>query len=118
MRSAKILERKKKEHQDGVRAGYEVVSRACMQPLKQIVVNSGGSAEVVLDKVVRASGTKGYDAKTEKHVDMFVSGIVDPAKVVRSALTHASSAACNLLSVGCAMVEDDFVDQKETFFIE
>ena len=118
VRSAKILERKKKEHQDGVRAGYEVVTKACMQPLKQIVINSGGSAEVVLDKVARASGTKGYDAKSEKHVDMFVSGIVDPAKVVRSALTHASSAACNLLSVGCAMVEDDFIDQKETFFIE
>tara|TARA_B100000941_G_C28318346_1_gene455196 strand:- start:457 stop:711 length:255 start_codon:yes stop_codon:yes gene_type:complete len=70
-------------------------------------MNTGGSPEVVLEKVARAKGSKGYDARNEVYVDMLDAGIIDPAKVVKSAVHHASSAARNLLSVGCAMVEDD-----------
>jgi chaperonin GroEL len=57
---------------------------------------------------------KGYDARNGEFVDMLSSGIIDPVKVVRSALHHASSAACNLLSVGCAMVQDDSAPIEET----
>ena len=45
---------------------------------------------------------------------MLESGIIDPVKVVRSAIQHASSAACNLLSIGCAMVQDDEARTEET----
>ena len=78
-----------------------------MDPLRQIVLNTGGAPEVVLEKVSRSKGARGYDARNETYVDMLESGIIDPAKVVKSAVHHASSAARNLLSVGCAMVQDD-----------
>jgi len=91
---------------DGIQVGIDVIRKACHYPLRQIVENSGGSAEVVLEKVVRLKGNKGFDAKSLEFVDMLESGIIDPLKVVRSALENAVSAACSLLSVGCAMVED------------
>ena len=107
VRATKTLEKSIKATKDETSAGLEIVKRACESPLKQIVKNSGGVSEIVLEKVRRLKGTRGYDAKAEKYVDMFSSGIIDPHKVVRSSLQHAASAACNLLSVGCAMVVDD-----------
>jgi len=91
---------------DGVHIGVDVLYRACAYPLRQIVENSGGSAEVILEKVLRLKGNKGFDAKALEFVDMLESGIIDPLKVVRSALENAVSVACSLLSVGCSMVED------------
>ena len=91
---------------DGVQVGIDVIRKACHYPLQQIVRNSGGSAEVVLEKVSRLKGNKGFDARNLDFVDMLESGIIDPLKVVRSALENAVSASCSLLSVGCAMVED------------
>ena len=82
--------------------------------LLQIVKNSGGSAEVVLEKVSRLKGNKGFDAKTLEFVDMLESGIIDPLKVVRCALENSVSVACSLLSVGCSMVEDD-IKQSENW---
>jgi chaperonin GroEL len=106
VRASKSLDKIiKTSRQDDV-VGLEIVRRACEAPLLQIVRNSGCVPEIVLEKVGKLKGTKGYDAKNEKFVDMFESGIIDPHKVVRSSLQHAASAACNLLSVGCAMVND------------
>jgi len=91
---------------DGVHVGIDVIRRACAYPLRQIVQNSGGSAEVILEKVSRLKGNRGFDAKTLEFVDMLDSGIIDPFKVVRCALENSVSVACSLLSVGCSMVED------------
>lgn len=91
---------------DGVHVGIDVIRKACTYPLRQIVENSGGSAEVILEKVSRLKGNKGFDAKTLEFVDMMESGIIDPLKVVRCALENSVSVACSLLSVGCSMVED------------
>lgn len=98
---------------DGVHVGVDVLRRACTYPLRQIVENSGGSAEVVLEKVLRLKGNKGFDAKDLEFVDMLESGIIDPLKVVRSALENSVSVACSLLSVGCSMVEDQSVPSSE-----
>ena len=87
-------------------AGIEIIRKACETPLKQIVENAGGTSEVVLNHVSKISPNMGYDVRNEEYVDMFKSGIIDPLKVVRTALEHANSAACNLLSVGCAIVEE------------
>ena len=95
-----------KNSTDDFSAGVSVIKNACLAPLCQIVNNAGGSAEVVLHKVVKASSRNGYDARGGKHVDMMESGIIDPLKVVRCALEHASSAASSLLSVGCSITED------------
>ena len=92
---------------DGVSAGMEIVKRACYYPMKQIVENAGGSPELVLEKVKKTGSTSyGYDAVVDKFGDMFDMGIVDPTKVVRSALENASSAASMMLTVGCTMIED------------
>ena len=95
-----------KNSTDDFAAGVNVIKNACLAPLCQIVNNAGGSAEVVLHKVVKASSKNGYDARGGRHVDMMESGIIDPLKVVRCALEHASSAASSLLSVGCSITED------------
>ncbi len=114
VRASKILDKVRLGKEvDGVAVGVDVVKRACAYPLRQIVENSGGSPEVVFEKVSRLKGNKGFDAYTLEFVDMIESGIIDPLKVVRSALENASSVACSLLSVGCAMVEDG--TQEEDF---
>lgn len=93
---------------DGVSAGKTVIKNACLAPLSQIVRNAGGSPEVVLEKVVGTeSQTHGYNAATGTYGDMFEMGIIDPSKVVRSAFENAASAASMMLTVGCAMVEEE-----------
>ena len=114
VRSSRVLDKARLGKEvDGVAVGVDVVKRACAYPLRQIVENAGGSPEVVFEKVSRLKGNKGFDAYTLEFVDMIDSGIIDPLKVVRSALENASSVACSLLSVGCAMVDDG--TQEEDF---
>ncbi len=106
IRAASTLESKKSENSD-FNCGIKIVQTACHEPLRQIVQNTGGSPELVLEKVIRYKRDKGYDARTGKYVSMIDAGIIDPARVVMSAIANASSAARNLLSVGCAMSFDD-----------
>jgi len=92
---------------DGIAAGFRVVKESCLSPLRQIVDNSGGSPELVLEKIRRVErDTHGYNALTDNFGDMFSMGIIDPFKVVRSALENAVSAASMMLTVGCAMIEE------------
>jgi len=92
---------------DGISAGREVIRKACESPLKQIVANSGGTPDVVLERVKKMKkNTHGYNAMTDTYGDMFEMGIIDPFKVVRCALENAVSAASMMLTVGCAMIED------------
>jgi chaperonin GroEL len=94
-------------------SGADVINRACRAPLMQIVQNSGKqSAEVVLNKVLELPSGQGYDARAGRFVDMMTSGIIDPLKVVRCALENSTSAAISLLSVGCAIVEDNCENEK------
>ena len=107
VRASKILDKARAgKDVDGIAVGIEIVKRACAYPLRQIVENAGGSSEVIFEKVNRLKGNKGFNAYSLEFVDMIDSGIIDPLKVVRSALENASSVACSLLSVGCAMVDD------------
>ncbi len=78
--------------------GVDIVRRALSAPLKQIAENAGVNAPIVVEKVVTAEGNQGYDAATDKYCDMVKAGIVDPTKVVRTALINASSIATLLLT--------------------
>ena len=89
-----------------IQPGVKIIKEACKAPLTQIVKNTGGSAEVVIDRVLTTDSNVGFDAKVGRYSDMFEAGIIDPAKVVRCALENAASSAAMLLSVGCAMVEE------------
>ncbi len=73
--------------------------RACRSPIKQIVENAGADGNIVAEKVLANSTTTfGYDARLDKYVDMVQAGIIDPAKVVRSALQNAASVSTLLLT--------------------
>jgi len=86
--------------------GYNIVVRACKAPLKQIVENAGDDGNVVSNEVVKSNEANyGYDARAGEYVDMVKKGIIDPTKVVRSALQNAASVA-TLLLTSDALVAD------------
>ena len=104
--AARARRRLARHRSDSFKQGAEVVFQSCCAPLRQIVSNAGRNPELILSKVERLRDNMGYDAATERYVDTLEMGIVDPLKVVRSALENAHSAASMLLSVGCTIVED------------
>jgi chaperonin GroEL len=79
-------------------AGYQIVLRAGWAPVTQIADNAGVDGGVIANKVSESEGNMGYDARNDKFVDMVKAGIIDPTKVVRSALQNASSVATLLLT--------------------
>ena len=88
------------------RAGLNLVLRALEAPLRQIVENAGVEGSIVVGKITdNSSETFGFNAQTEEYVDMIKAGIVDPAKVVRTALQDAASVA-GLLITTEAMIGD------------
>ncbi len=94
-------------------AGYKIVVRACKSPITQICGNAGENGEVVANEVLRnKSVTYGYDARRNEYVDMVKEGIIDPTKVVRSALQNAASVA-TLLLTSDALVADLPKDEKK-----
>ena len=90
---------------EDMKIGAEMLLRALSAPLRQIAVNAGAKGDVVVEKVKEMGGNQGYDALNDKFVDMFQAGIVDPAKVTRSALQNAASIASMLLTTEAAIVE-------------
>ena len=89
---------------DDEKIGFKILSAALDVPLKQIAVNAGAKGDVVVDTVKKESDSYGYDALMNEYVDMFNAGIVDPAKVTRSALENAASVASMLLTTEAAVV--------------
>ena len=85
--------------------GIALARRAMEAPLRQIVANAGGESSVVADKVKQGEGNFGYNAATGEYGDMLEMGILDPAKVTRSALQAAGSVA-GLMITTEAMVAD------------
>ena len=87
-------------------AGIAIVRRAIQYPIRQIVENAGDEASIVVGKLLdQKSSTYGYNAQTGQYVDFIRDGIVDPTKVVRTALQNASSVASLLITTE-AMVAD------------
>jgi chaperonin GroEL len=86
-------------------AGINILRRAMEAPLRQIVTNAGEEASVVVNAVKAGSGNYGYNAATSEYGDMIEMGILDPAKVTRSALEHAASIAGLMLTTE-AMITD------------
>ncbi len=90
---------------DDEKLGAHIVRRALEEPLRIIVSNAGYDASVIVNKVREESGNIGFDAKTGKYVDMIEAGIIDPAKVTRSAIQHAASIAGLLLTTEVTISE-------------
>ncbi len=90
------------------KTGASIVLRALEAPVKQIAKNAGIEGAVIIDKVKNSDKNIGFDAYREEYVDMFAAGIVDPAKVTRSALENAASVASMVLTT-----ESIVADKKE-----
>ena len=88
------------------KVGYDIVVRACRSPLKQIVDNAGEDGNIVAAKVLEEKNFNfGYDARLSRYCDLVKEGIIDPLKVVRSALQNASSVASLLLTSDALVAE-------------
>ena len=90
---------------DDEKVGFRILLDSLYIPLKQIADNAGVKGEVVVETVKKLPKTEGYDAMANRYVDMIKSGIVDPAKVTRSALQNAVSVAGMLLTTEAAVVD-------------
>ena len=98
---AKDIEDFKLEGEEGL--GVEIVKKALSAPLRQIVINAGIDAGVVIEKVRNSENGIGFDAAKEEYVDMVKAGIIDPAKVTRSAIQNAVSVSSVLLTTEVAV---------------
>ena len=86
--------------------GIDIVRRAIVAPCAQIAENAGTSGEIVVGKVMESSDYNfGYNAQTGEYVDMMAAGIIDPAKVVKTAIAAAASTAGVMLTTGAVMTE-------------
>jgi len=108
-----IDELKKVETKGDEKIGVAILRRALEEPLRQIAKNAGQDGAVVVNEVKQNKDNYGYNADTNKYEDLFESGIIDPTKVVRSALQNAASAAAMLLTTECVIT--DVVDKKESY---
>ncbi|WP_018389797.1 chaperonin GroEL [Ancylobacter sp. FA202] len=105
LRAKKAVEKLTSDNPD-IQAGIKIVLRALEAPIRQIAENSGVEGSIVVGKVLESKDPNfGFNAQTEQFVDMIASGIVDPAKVVRTALQDAASVA-GLLITTEAMIAD------------
>ena len=98
---AKDIEDFKLDGEEGL--GVEIVKKALSAPLRQIVINAGIDAGVVIEKVRNSENGIGFDAAKEEYVDMVKAGIIDPAKVTRSAIQNAVSVSSVLLTTEVAV---------------
>ena len=108
VRASEVLEDLKGDNQDQ-QLGIDIIKKAVRVPLKQIAYNAGYDGSVVLEKVIELGKTKGaswgFNAATGEYVDMLEAGIIDPTKVVRTAIENAASVAGTMLTAE-ALVAD------------
>ncbi len=105
LRAVKVLDDIKTDNDDQ-NAGVAIVKRALQSPIRQIAENAGVEGSIVVGKVLdRQAAGYGYDAQTDQYGDMFEMGIIDPAKVVRTALQDAASIAGLMITTEAGVAE-------------
>jgi chaperonin GroEL len=104
IRALKAVEGLTGDNQDQ-NLGIAITRRALEAPLRAIVANAGEEPSVILNKVKEGTGNSGYNAATGEFGDMVAMGILDPTKVTRTALTHATDVANIWLNCGGAVVD-------------
>src|SRR5262249_44962341 len=103
IRSLKALD--KGDYNEGEKFGVEIVRRALEEPLRLIVSNGGLEGSVVANKVKENTGAFGYNAATDTYEDLLQAGVIDPAKVARTALQNAASVASLMLTTEALVAE-------------
>ncbi|EAQ48052.1 MULTISPECIES: chaperonin GroEL [Leeuwenhoekiella] len=104
VRAKRVLESLESLNADEA-TGVKIVAKAIESPLRTIVANAGGEGSVVIAKVIEGDEDYGYDAKTDRYVNMLAEGIIDPKKVTRVALENAASVSGMILTTECALTD-------------
>ncbi len=104
LRAQAVLDKLKLEHEDE-QIGVSILRRALEAPIRQIATNAGVEGSIVVATVRAAKGGHGYNALTDEYEDLVKAGVIDPTKVVRSALQNAASIAGLLLTTEAVVVE-------------
>ena len=105
VRAAKALDKLDAGGDEDVRTGIRLLRRAMEEPLRRIAENAGVDGSIVIGKVEESKGKRGFNAATGEYEDLVASGIIDPAKVVRTALQNAASVAGLLLTTDAAITD-------------
>jgi len=113
LRAIADVEKAKAKAKGDEKVGFDIVVNALKAPTTQIVENSGEKGDVVVAELLEKGKNIGYDANTGQFVDMFKAGIIDPAKVARTALEMAASVAGLMLTTSVLVTELKDKDQKE-----
>jgi len=92
--------------------GVSIIRRAIEEPLRQIVANAGGEGSIVVNKVKEGKDDFGYNAATDTYGNLLSQGVIDPAKVVRTALQNAASVASLMLTTECLVAERPKGEEK------
>ena len=103
IRSQKVLDDLRVRGEEKI--GLSILRRALEEPIRKIAQNAGKDGAVVAAEVKKLSQNQGYNAQEDRYEDMIKAGIIDPAKVVRSTLQNAVSAASTLLTTECVVAE-------------
>ncbi len=103
LRAQKALD--KLDIADEQRFGVQIIRRALEEPLRQISANAGEEGSIIVQKVRESKGSMGYNARTGQFTDLIADGVIDPTKVVRSALQNAASVAGLLLTTEALVAE-------------
>ena len=117
LRCREAVEKARSSAKGGEKIGVDIVLKALDAPLRQIADNGGIDGSVVVDEVAQKSGNQGYDANNAKYTDMYKAGIIDPVKVVRTALSNAASISGLLLTTD-AMVSNFDKEDKDKQRVE
>ncbi|HKY29689.1 MAG TPA: chaperonin GroEL [Pyrinomonadaceae bacterium] len=104
LRAGKVLNKSAEKDPD-VQTGVNILKRALEEPLRRIAENAGNDSTVVIGKVLSGKGNYGFNAATGQFEDLVAAGIIDPTKVVRTALQNAASIAGLLLTTDAAVCE-------------
>src|SRR5262249_41125730 len=87
------------------RFGVQIIRRALEEPIRQIVQNAGMEGSIVVNKVKEGKDDFGYNAQTDQYGNLLAQGVIDPVKVVRTALQNAASVASLMLTTECLVAE-------------
>ena len=98
---------------DDEKVGYNIVVRACRAPLTMIASNAGQDGGIVCERVVESKGNKGYNALTDTYEDLIKAGVIDPAKVTKTALANSASVATLLLTSDALVAEMPKEEKKK-----
>ena len=104
LRAARALEKLKTDDRD-IQTGINIIRRALEEPLRRIAENAGIEGAIVIGRVSESKGSNGFNAATGKYEDLVAAGIIDPTKVVRTALQNAASIAGLLLTTDAAVTD-------------